>query len=66
MVLPLKLFNSLVKKNLFSECFDFFLILIITIPRAATKFDDIRILEATAEVFGVFLDNSFAVVLTRL
>ena len=36
------------------------LILIIAIPRAATKFDDVGIFESATEVFGVFLDNGFA------
>ena len=37
------------------------LILIITVPRAATKLDDIMILEAIVKVVIVFSNNSFAI-----
>ena len=36
------------------------LILIITISRATTKLDNVRIVEAAAEVFGVLLNDCFA------
>ena len=36
------------------------LILIIAIPRATAKFDDVGIFESATEVFGVLLDDGFA------
>ena len=43
-----------------SDVFRFLLILIITIPRAATKFDDVGILKTTTKVFGMFFNDGFA------
>jgi len=44
-----------------SQCFKCSLIFIITIPRAATQFQDVGIFKSATEDFGMLLDDCFAV-----